>query len=356
MLLKEAAESWQKQLLDKTDDYLAKGELAAAVDYLKKSKGELPDRKILKTISTALDEKYTEVYGLWREDVKQSALRKAEEYATNQDYATALVYLKDGLSKIGDEEELTSMINTYEEAWRQIRIEEAVAEAKGLYEKGELEAAITVLNKAVDQLGSDPSMTALKDKYIDQYREAAIKKAEEIYEPFNEESILSAEGILKEALAFLSTDEKISKAIEKYIELEPIKILPGVDNLPPANGGDKWKFYGERSHYSVAMKGDGIWSSDTTRTITYDLSGNYSRFSGSFGFMYYSEGGSLPKIEIKTDDRIVLNELLKYKEDSIEFSIDLRGVQQLEITIYTCFLFGNSERPYGVLANAMFWK
>lgn len=343
--LKNKSEEYEKKIQDiKISEILsdakAKAEVGNYEDAFKKVEAGLkiyPDSTELKNKADG----YKAAYDI---QVKDDILLQAAEYASSNDYLSAMNIIKNAQKKYGNKDEFTEALGTYEkEYFKQVKTDALTESAELAKEKKYLEA-IERIDAALVIVENDIELTSKKDFYETNYINNVISEADNfVGEKKYTEAIVLLESSLKEypqntKLFNKLEDVKKQRPVVNIATMIPINAgLSGkMDNAEWNSGVPKDPFgniYSDAKNFIIVSGYGSDWYgvSSGTAYMEYRI---YKQFSTIEGFVcpYYDmhENGEMT-IQIVGDDRVLYETSVKRKMDPLNFKVDVTGVDYLKI-------------------------
>ena len=341
-----AKQKVKEKLLAEMSAYMSAGDYFGAIQYFYKAGDSLVNDTEAVTV-------YNEAVAAYADAV----IQEAEAHAQAGDYASAKAVLSTAQNYIGWVVELDD--KAYE-----LSVREVTEGAKFYADAGNYKDAILYLNDHLDLVYGNPDLEAKLRTYAEKYRSNMISEAASEYKANGYEAAIS---VLNSALQILSNDSVLFSEMEKY------------ENLAPVNIQNLKVFYsdfdgsrGQKKTYQTLNDKLGNtyencleykWGRENSEDI-YVLSGEYVRFEGTlfvpesrdnqgdnfnshtaYQTMYFSIYGD-GKLLYKSPEMGV-------KQHPVEISINVSGIQQLTIMWYAGAATWNCEIG---LADAYLYK
>ena len=153
-MLTKSSESYRESILDKVDTYVQNGEYEVALELLKNAQTVLPDDSELKNA-------YNSTFNSYKLLISSTAITKADEYAADGDYESAIKTVGVALDKIGQDEELSAKLAIYQNDYRTGIIAQA---DKALSQEG-YQSATSIINQGLTVLPKDSAMLEKLSEY-----------------------------------------------------------------------------------------------------------------------------------------------------------------------------------------------
>lgn len=285
-----------------------------------------------------------------------------QPYVESGNYSVAINILKEGLSIVSDDAELTRLIDEYSSAYAAEVRTAAVESASASAAEGDYAAAITSLCAAIEEIGEDAELTALKNDYSDKYREELVTQATVLLEANNYYGGLE---LLRNGQSVLPNDEGLNSAIADYEKHKPVYLCEDIDCLRMSdriyytydsmtdNKGNEY------TGHLIFYSGYASYTYDKY-SILFDTSAQYTKFCGTTFLPYEFRGsGRCAYIYIYGDDRLLFQtEPMSMGYISESFSLDITGVETIKVEFKPSEPSLNWEVVdiYGCLTNAYFSK
>lgn len=277
---------------------------------------------------------------------RAQVLEKAEEYASQELYSSAIAALQSGLKTIPEDSKLQEQIRLYEKAANNLTRENAMKTAEKYAKDGDYLQAFQSLAESMKTLSNDAELEALYENYCEAYVSQVVKDAEG---KVDKKDFSGAVSALNAGLRNLPGNETLSKKLTEVKAKQPVSIT----ELEPILWGE-WGTWNDSeakdtfgNDYSSAcnyMKLSGIhnvlyYDTNTTEHYAeYRLYGNYTTLTGAI--VPHSDSGQgaddYSYLQIYVDDKLVYTSAnISRKTDSIEFSIDVTGADYIKINVVT---------------------
>ncbi len=269
----------------------------------------------------------------------------ARPYAEDGNYPVAISILSEGLAVVPDDAELKKRINEYSTAYAAEVRTSAVESASTAAAEGDYATAITDIQTAIEEIGEDAELTALKSDYGSKYREKLVTQATALLEARDYDGGLE---LLQNGQNILPDDEGLTAAIADYEKHKPLPLenldyftgsgyLTVRDNLKN-NLGESY------SHVVTAYEMD----------KTYLINGQYSAISGTLFQTYEGRSATYDSsyIGIYGDDEWLYSTSVKGGSMPVDFYVDLTGVLKLRVV---CHCVPYYSDHYGAVANLVLW-
>lgn len=209
---KQADEMYELGLL-----YYGRGEYAKAIQTLDKVK-ETSDYYV---DAVKLRAEAADCY-------RSSLTDTAKTYVDEGDYKLAIEILNGGLAVISDDIQLRKTIEDYSLAYKNVVRSEAIEDAEIAASNLDYPSALISIKNAIDEIENDVELDALKQKYSTEYKDYALVRANEI---FYSEGYEAAVQLLRETQKHLPIDADIAHAIEEYQTYAPMYLIEDIDYL-----------------------------------------------------------------------------------------------------------------------------
>lgn len=151
--------------------------------------------------------------------LRESAIKKAEEFADKEQYSQAITELNNALKVIPNDSQLTEKLNVYTSKNADQKSQNTLSEAKKFADDKDYENALKTIMKESDYQ-SDASLNSAfseyESKYVENLKETVNKNLESDYS-----SALSA---VKAAKTLLPNNNDIKTLYENVIAAEPVKL------------------------------------------------------------------------------------------------------------------------------------
>ena len=289
-----------------------------------------------------------------------AVVEKANGYVSESQYEVALELLKNAQVLLPENAELQKAYNDINTTYKALIRNNAIKEADEYAKKNDYENAIKTVNSALDKIGQDEELFAKLEVYIGGYKEELFKTAKESY---NEKGYEAAINVLQEGKTILGEDEELIDLIRQYNECVPISIETLDCIYTPKTDMDvaKWKHLNEMMgedyvNYSnltfVDMKG--TYGGANEWTISYKVQQEYKLISGTLVLNGETKAGKR-KLLIYGDGKLLYSGMVDDSKRSQKFSVNIEGVEYLDIKIDNAHTKGFNGIPVVAFAISDFY-
>lgn len=278
---------------------------------------------------------------------KDELFAMLSDFESDKRYKDAISALKEGLLVVPDDADFLAEITDYEKMIEDdltLAIDEIIRDAKSVVsESDDYTTALTDLRAAEKQYPNREEIKAAISEIEESYVARELTEAEKLA---NDSKYEEAVERLGEALILSPDNESIEKAIEEYKAKYPALLQQMVyfvgENL--GNGGQELDNV-QNMQINVVTSKYGHFDN------TYKLNGEYKKITGNLyqPFEYRSERYRRV-LEIYGDGRLLYSAKMGAGIEPVSFSVDLSGVEELEITLY------DNYTCYAKLANVQLYQ
>lgn len=313
-MMKKSEDSYVSSIVEKANGYINESQYEVALELLKNAQTLLPE-------NADLQKTYNDINATYKALVRNNAIKEADEYANNKDYASA----------------------------------------------------ISVLTQAQDKVGAEPELTTLIETYSEEFAQKAIVNATSVYKPYDINALSNAQEIISNALTVLPENNSLQSELQKYKDLEPISLL----DLEVDHSNSLRAYF--RGYEYAGEKKDTLGNSYSTTIVpsdwfeeshpygwspTYSLAGcewnlgyQYSKITGTVCFDgVYANSPIEIELTIMNSSRMDSGSkkvfTLNSSAGSKSFDVDLTGAKTLYLGLEQSDIGGT----YSFLANVYLWK
>lgn len=260
---------------------------------------------------------------------RSSLADTAKTYVDKGDYKLAIDILNAGLLVIPEDAELLQTIETYSLEYANLVRTAAIADAETFAAAQDYANALTAIQGAIDEVGSDAELGALADKYMFEYKEKVFTKTNEL---LYSEGYYVARDFLEDSINVLPNDPDLTKKIEEFRALAPV----GLEQISTLTGDD-WYVYDtvndNLGHTHTNVLGSSYFDDETK---VYKLGGVYTRIRGTLFIRSDAKNSAKwgTTFKISGDGSLLYSAFLSDGDEPITFDVDISGVDKLEIYYY----------------------
>lgn len=304
----------------------ASEELASVADY-ESAIAQIENGLDVYPDSIELQDKLTEYSDLLAAQIKAQTLTEAQVFAESGDYKAAMVVIETALQKNGADTDYNEAYLLYEKKY-------ALASANEYANNGDLPNALLVLSSAIENNSTDEDLLALYNQYSSSYVSKIQAESSTAYQSGGYEAAVS---VINDALNVLSDNDVLKKEKEKYEALKPswlssLEVFSYGHNGPYNVDIDAYVTDRYKNRYSSSF------SIEDQDTITWLLNGKYEKLTGIIScpeeYLYAWERSNVI-VQIFCDEEKVFTSAEAGPEEKPQtFSIDLTGVEKLQIKWY----------------------
>ena len=270
-------------------------------------------------------------YGFVSDVERLETLAQGVDYFNNGKYAEAIQCL--------DEVEDFGKASVVADKAEDALVSSVIESAKGYVSEQKFSDAFTVIDAALDVLGSNRDLSACRTECEDTYRDYAIDAAQAASA---ENKYGEALTILDTALSLLENDAALltQKTVCEEQQADYILHTTPVDltTLNPFESAFMCEDTKEKDIFGVTYEtalnlGAGTYRPSTDPYATYRIDGVYKTFTGTIFLttsVYYD---SARKVTIYGDGVALYEAVIACGDDSIPFTVDITGVRDLKVIV-----------------------
>lgn len=283
----------------------------------------------------------------------------AKIYVEKEDYELAISILETGLAVLPQDMELLHTIDEYTSAYTLAARTKAIKSAETFAAEEDYANALLSIQNVISTGDNDAELTALSNKYATDYRDDILTQATML---LHSEGYETAVQLLQSAMTVLPNDSEIANAIVEYEEYAPVYLIEDIDYLQI---DDFWGLVIDNDEL-IDSDGNSILGhyyfyhdhGNTSGNITFDLAGSYHSFWGTLVLPYgYRHTSSNIYIYVYGDDKLL------YKSPNMtagfhteNFSVDVTDISVLMIEFENKIGDGQMDLAKGYLTNAYLSK
>lgn len=310
---------------------------------------------------TTAQSRITEATNKYRDAVLAEAQARADE----GDPQAARVVIEKGLENLPDDETLTAKYNEYgAEAENRTKQEILDAAAKAL-EENDYKTAMQTLKNALAGAPGDVEYTARLRDYETKYEQYVLAQVAELLDA---KDYNGATNVLNDALAVLPESETLKTKLDEVNAGKPVS-LPSED-VVLVNKNFDWAEAGTetpKDPYGTAYSGtfaifDSSYYSEDPKEFyqQYRVDGKYKKITGTFAphADIPEDGSATIQIYVAGEDNqdVLVDTPLKTinrMTDGYSFTVDITGAKWVKIVVTT---YGEDEKNCAILANVQLWE
>ena len=309
-----------KQIEDILDEAEKLDEAGDSEGALAKVQDGLKDHPDSEALSSKVDEYMEKVV----QKAKKTALSEAADFADKEDYASAMNRIEDAQDTYGEDKELQDAYEMYNKAYVLQVKEDAISKANEIARGGDYMGAIKEIKAAISKIGEDKELSSKQQQYEDDYVVEVIAEADSF---IAEKDFDSAEAAITDALKDLPGNETLLKKEDEIEESRPkyfVEVCSPYESSDWYNDTDKVVTMGNENYgkaFSLHCFGDAY----------FNLNGKYTSLEFDYGHVdgtdmnemtlfVYLDGNQTDKLEMKPGD------LPKH------YRVDLKNASQLKLT------------------------
>ena len=281
--------------------------------------------------SENLKKKSEEYNSALKAKVKAETLEEAEKLAESGDFAAAMALIKNAQNTYGDDADYQNAYETYEQTHKAIVKTDALEKANGFAEQKDHLNAYKTIKQALTTVGEDAELTAKATEYEEAYVSSVLISVDKMIESGD---IYGAEALITSAQAvFLNNSELAAKSTE--VEgLKPVSLAKQtlIDSEGwSVNEGDPTDIFGN-AHYSsytsLIYNGNSMFGD--SGYAEYRIYKQFTTLTGTISPYKLIEGAT---VRIIADDVVARTFEVGKKTDPIAFSIDVTGVDYIKFEV-----------------------
>ena len=224
-LLLKSQNAYKDEIIKRANTHIDSKEFETAIDLISKAQSLLPSDSELSNV-------YDKAYSGYIDEV----IKQVNSYVSSDKYELAIEYLESVKAKYPNDASLQDSYSSTVTAYHKVVRTEACEQANAYMNSKDYINAIKVVKTALDKIGSDDELTAKLTVYTNEYVPIVIGNASKQYKQYNAPSIYAAEGIISDALGVLPGNQELTAELNKYKELEPVRIIV-MQSAEEGNGG-----------------------------------------------------------------------------------------------------------------------
>ena len=288
----------------------------------------------------------------------------AKIYVEKEDYELAISILETGLAVLPQDMELLHTIDEYTSAYTLAARTKAIKSAETFAAEEDYANALLSIQNVISTGDNDAELTALSNKYATDYRDDILTQATMLLHSEGYETVAQ---LLQSAMTVLPNDSEIANAIVEYEEYAPVYLIEDIDYLTktenPSGSGvvientsltdyDGNDIFG---HYHIHNSSVLSWY---PASISFDLSGKFKSFSGMLVLPEeYRHTKYSAYISVYGDGNLLYQSSgISAGFHSDTFSVDVDGVSVLRIDMVNDSALVGGDRVIGYLTNAYLSK
>lgn len=269
-------------------------------------------------------------------------MNTANTYMEKDDYKLAIDILNAGLLVIPEDTELLQTIEDYSSEYTNTVRTTAIADAETYAAEQDYESAIKSIWAARDKVGTNVELDALQEKYLEEYKNFAIVRAEEL---FNNEGYEAAIQFLRKVQSLPLLDSELSAAVENYQSYQPISVAeleiwredPLSGKCGPNNNSIVDNYGNSYSPY-FDYDGSNIYKIDKKYSALTGVFCVKKEENSSFWITYLY----IWKITNGERDSLLYSSQLTGGNEPVEFTINVSDVDFIEICLSTGYHGANA--------------
>lgn len=279
---------------------------------------------------------------------RNGLMNTANTYVEKDDYKLAIDILNAGLLVIPDDAKLLQKIDDYSSAHIDVVRTAAIADAEAYVAEQDYTNAIRTIWRAQDEVGNDVELDALEEKYLEEYKNFALVRAEELFDSEGSETAIQ---FLREVQSLPLLDSELSAAASEYESYKPVSL----DTLEIWQHGDFT--CGPYTHETVTDNYGNNYNtfySGTSRSgwpgisyshyNVYKVDKIYSTLSGIFCIeKEWNSSNSESYFYVYGDDILLEKLTITGGDEPVEFTVDISGVSLLKIKPDSAIGYGGEE-------------
>ena len=224
---------YSKQDEEQISAIISEAELLAAKDDYEGALAKIQTALVTYPKSEALQNKSAEYKAVLDAQNKTSILEEAATLAESGDYVAAMALIKNAQDTYGNDADYQKAYDTYSQAHKAAVKTEALEKANGFAEQKDYLNAYKTVKQAITSVGEDVELTAKAAEYEEAYITDIIFQADAL---LTENDLSATKTLLQSALKEFPNNETIKSRLE---EIDKYKTVP-LDSLKAINGGFSW--------------------------------------------------------------------------------------------------------------------
>lgn len=263
------------------------------------------------------------VYSDYDEEKIASIISEAEALASNEDYEGAIKKIELALAVYPESHVLTEKKAEYTEKLNTKVKAKALKEAEELAQTGDYVSAISIINNAQEKIGDDSELASLAQSYEDTYVDGIISETNSYIAT---REFDSAEEILKSALVSVPNNSRLK---EQKTILDSNKPQKMIDVCPPYETSG----YKQENSFKMANEtySNGFMLNTGSRSYAvFNLGGKYESMEFDLGHVDETDMHNA-EFEIYLDGEFVESIVVNSEELPQHHIINLNGAKQMKI-------------------------
>lgn len=285
-------------------------------------------------------DEYTEALNA---QVKAKTLDEAKTLADSGDYVGAMAVIKNAQNAYGDDVDYQNAYKTYDQAHKAAVKADALEKANGFAEQEDYLNAYKTIKQTISTVGEDTELTAKATEYENAYASEISSQVDAL---LAENDIAAAKSLLQDVNKEIPDNDIIKSRMEEINKYKTVSL----SSLSPTNGGFTWNdgvpgdpfgnSYSALQNYVILhseySSWDGHGGNTATHSVEYQVGKNYDTLS--FNLVPYSEFGEngWSYLRVYADDVLrYTSEKITQKTQPHNISINISDAEYIKIIVYT---------------------
>lgn len=340
-MIASAISQYRAEMLDNARSRVQAGDYVGAIALLETALDVISEDA---EIAAAIDAYRSEYFAT----VKNDALTRSTNLSADGDFIQAMEILRNALDIIGDDAELSFMLEQCQTDYEKSIEEEALTTSASLRADGSFRQAINVISDALDSLPGNKALTNAYNACIDEYVSWACAEADKYIE---QKDFRGAMAVINEALGFLNTNPVLSQKLGSIEDQMPVSITEAL--LINRAGRGEWNEgspvdpfgndYSDAANYFI--------SRGYNYEFEYRVYGAYSHITFTLAPHSDIRSNGRIYIQIYADDRLVYtSKIIGRKTDAFSANVNITGADYITIKIVDEY-FGRL-----IISDVLLWK
>ena len=281
---------------------------------------------------------------------KTSTLEQADALAEAGDYVGAMAVIQEAQASTPDDADYQSAYDRYNQSWVASVKLDATTEAEQLADAKDLVGAANVLRNAITQVGEDQELSDQAQGYEDAY---ARTVSEDVDDMLSANDVASAKKLLQEAAGNFPNNAVIKSRQDEVSKYKSALL----HTLTPINGGFTWNegtpqdpfgtSYTNVQNYTI-LHSDSNYNS-ASYSAEYKIDGQYDVLNFTVSpYADFGENGSA-YMQIYADEVLCYTlPPVQQKSQPQNITVDVKGASYIKLLVYcgnqhSCLMFSDME-------------
>lgn len=312
---KNSADQKKQVALDSAETYAVSGDYLSAITVLENYLKFMPDDMVV-------TQKLQSYKSSYETKLRADSLKQAADYASYNDYVTAMQVLKNYIDIYGEHVDITVAYNSYKDSYVNAEIAEAETVAQG----GDYVGAMGVISDAMKNV-ADTRLNGKYSSYEKAYVDGIIGESDTLLAKGDYKLALElvemAHGVLPSNQRLLTQIEKVKNAMPKFL----------LSVCKPYETSCYDEYTDGQSFRMAAQEFSNGFVLRNSAYAYFNLPSEYTELSFAVGHV---DGTSMSdgKFEIYMDGVFVREITVKASELPMQYTLDVSGVKQV---VFQCY-------------------